>query len=486
MTNTLKPIFTALFKEEWRLQKEIFGGYRFLAFPLVMFGLVTLVGFGLQLDLMRGFETEYLIIGLHAFVFLFGLQTGSILFINRDQFSNLLGEITPVLSMSNIAPTSKRAFVFLFMIKDILYYGVFILLPLSIGLIPILGVPVAISQFVSFVGLFLTGITVTVVLVSLYYRYGKYVLVNGVLALSLLPVLGVLWTGHISGLTIVAPYYLESTSIIQVIANWGILVTLSVLGVVIYKPPIGRSTTTIDTLLVDRFVFVEKYLAPYVDPREELLKKQLTDLQRSSGGFGVVAFSYLIVIGIALGLVNMLEPVTYNISYPLFFGTSLVLGSFTTYTWINEVDDYGEYKHLPITVKEVFVSKEVLFYLFTVLPTVLIVVIATIWNGTIIEGILGVGVVLALSYYQYAIIMSFAGFSPNETLFDGVRFAGLTVAIGIPLMPLLILSLFYPPQYLDSIIMILPVYLVVVLLLGKYVKTVGHSYWTNNLIEGGS
>lgn len=479
----LKPIFVSLFKEEYRLQKELFGGNRFLLFPLVMFGLVLLAGFGLQTEAMSQLEIGILLTGLHAFVYLFGLQTGSIVFINRDQFSNLLGEVTSVLSIADITPTSKRSFIFLFILKDIVYYSGFILLPLALGLIPVLGMNTAVTQFFFFIGLFVFGISTTIFVVSLYYRYNTYFAVQGILILSLIPILGLIYTDSMLGLTIVSPFYTDTFSIIQYVFNIGLLLLVGLAGIALYIQPNERSTTTVSSDIDSRYTNTDKILSYTNIQNTRLLKKQLSDLRRSSGGFGVVGFSYGVVIGIAYVLSYMLEPITFNISYPLFYSLSLILGSFATYTWINQTDDYSEYKHLPITVKELLISKEVLYHTFTILPTVFVSIVLGILYGAYSEMLISIPVIITLSYYQYSIIMSFGGFSPNETLFDGIRFGALTMLIGLPLMPLLILSIFFPVQYLSQIAVGLLVYSVVLYVLSVYIKRVGYSYWTNNLIE---
>lgn len=433
MTND-KEILRLLFKEEWRLHRELFNGSRFFLFPLLIMGMVFVGATAITQDWMSGLKTLHLLIGIHIFVLFFGLQTGSILFINRDDSENLMGDITPFLYTSKITPTTQKKFVQLFILKDIAYYTLLILAPIAIGLYPLFSGVDMLFVGLSLIGMFLFGMGVSISGISLYYRYGSIGFTGVLLGLLLLLTGGNVLTGSFLGLTPAGLFHSTEMVVSGTIIGWILSIGLPVIGSYLYTPRTNRTQTKIEG---NRFMGDTKY--------DALTLKQYLDVKRSSGGIGKVIFSYVIFLLLALGMLVFIEPVQTYISHSLFLAIVLSMGAFTTYTWINQSDSISEYLIHPIDLNDVIKSKFYLFSVFTVIPTVIIVAIATVWMGEWAIGPLAIATVIGLTVYTYSVTVYFAGFSPHEFLFDASRFMGFSMAISLPLIPLLIISLFFPP-----------------------------------------
>lgn len=459
-----------LFLEEWRLHRELFNGNRFLAFPVIIAFLTGLASVAISLDFMSALEPSYILFGVHIFVFLFGLQTGSIIFMsNRDDAENLLGDITPFLYTSKLTPTSQKRFVQLFILKDVVYYSILILLPVGLGLFPAFGLEV-IPITISLIGLFLLGIGLTTVSVSLYYHHGSaglvLVLLGSVVALGI----GKSLMGSFFALTPAGGFYGQMYTNIGVIIGWVSAIALPILGSMFFTSEQSRTQTA-----YNKNVFTRDWSV------SSLTKKQIVDVKRSSGGFSKVIFSYLIILGLALGMLQFIEPLETYISHTMFLSVVLSMGAFTTYTWINQADSLEEYMIHPITLDEIIHSKFYLFSVLTILPITVIVAVITVLTQEWLMGLLSIGVAIGLTMYCYSITVAFAGFSPHEFLFDAARFIGFSLAIALPLMPLLVISLFFPPTFYMWLYVGVIVYVTVLGIIGYIVMKKTPDIWRDTL-----
>lgn len=466
-----RELLKLLFKEEWRLHRELFEGNRFLAFPLIIMGLVALASVAISLDFMNALNSSALLLGIHVFVFLFGLQTGSIIFMNnRDNAENLLGDITPLLYTAKLTPTSQKRFVQLFIFKDIVYYTILILLPLGVGLYPSFGLEI-IPITLSFIGLFILGIGITTVAVSLYYRYGNAGLLISLLGFIAAVGVGKSILGSFLALTPAGLFYSQTYPVIGVLLGWIAALALPVVGSLLFTSDQSRTQTAYDENIFKRDWSVSS-----------LTMKQITDVRRSSGGFGKIIFSYLVILGLALGMLQFIEPLETYISHTMFLSIVLSMGAFTTYTWINQADSIEEYLILPISLDEIIKAKFYIFSVLTIIPiTALIAGIAIFMTQEWLLGLLSVAVAVGLTIYCYSITVAFAGFSPHEFLFDSARFIGFSLAIALPLMPLLIVSLFFPPTFYTWLYLLVLGYVAVLAGVGLLVMKRTPDIWRRTL-----
>ena len=124
-----------MIKEEWRKNSTLYKGRSFAAFPVTVFCFALLWNFAainfstISLDsVAMSFEV------LAAFL---GIAVGSMGFSSRDAFKNLLGRTNYLVYSSRTLPVSRKKLFADFLVKDIFYYMVLVILPVSLGfLIP--------------------------------------------------------------------------------------------------------------------------------------------------------------------------------------------------------------------------------------------------------------------------------------------------------------------------------------------------------------
>ncbi|MWG36148.1 hypothetical protein [Halomarina oriensis] len=428
-------LLRALFREEWRLHSDLFGGARFAAFPLFVTVLATGALYGLQ---TVGTPLVDALAGLHALVFVFGLQTGAVAFVSSDALDSLLGDVTLLLSSSRTLPVSERRIYALFLVKDALYYSVLFLAPLAVAVAAV-GTLVGSSTlfwrspllFGSLSATFSLGLATTLVAIGLSRRgvQGRVTLALGVGSLA-----AAFWQGF--PLVAYSPYGVFADPALGrgVVALGGVLVA-AVLGWWLFDPDHERRART----STDRF---ETLAVRFDDP---LAARSLVELHRSGGGVGKVVVSTAIVAGVAVALLELVSRVVGDPPAPsVALGAILALTAFTTYNWLTQFDSLEEYRTLPLSVPDVFRAKALAFALLLPVGGLGYLVTALSAGGSptglLVGGVLFVGV----SVYLFGLTVLLAGVEPNEFLFDTVLFAAFTLAVVVALVPVLVAGLVLP------------------------------------------
>ena len=431
-------IVTALAREEWRLHARLFGGIRFLSIPAVIggFALVTAT-----LVAQTGASIDDLAVGLHVFALGFGLYAGTAGFAGSDMLEDVFGSHSFVLSTTATLPISRRLFLGLFLAKDAVFYGFLFVLPMSLAIVGFVGL--APGTFQSVVGIWLSlwvvfvlGMAVTASTIALRTRgVSAWVLVAIVLVL-----VGGFWTT-------IGP--LESVDLLVAVGDpltgavvAGGAVTIGVVSLWLYDPtytPPARTPAS-------------RYDRPLgrLAERDALVAKSVRDLGRSSGGFAKPFVSVGILFLLVAGFVGVVEAITGRGPSPgIFFGGVLALSAFTTYNWLTQFDDVDDYLILPVSVGDVFRAKRRAFVLVGV-PTVVVAyaVSLAVFEVVLGDAIAGLAVLIGYSLYYYGLTVSLAGFSPNEFLFDGVRFGAFGLGVALVLVPTLVVAFTVEPSTL--------------------------------------
>lgn len=483
--NKTAYLFKLLFLEEFRVHKDMFNGYRFLGFPLVIFALV--LGFSTaitQTNAIIFLDPSTVITGVQLLLVLFGIQTGSIVFINRDQFQNLLGDVTPIIYSSKILPRKQTSFMKLFIIKDIIYYIFLLILPISLGLLPFYSIIPFWTVSISFIGFFALGIGVSLLSISLYYKFTKPLLQIVSLLFSL-SVIGYIYIGSIIGYTDVVVSLAEVSDGIYgfTVLGWIILLGILYLGSTIFTTRNSRSQTQYSSNVFLQKSRFNTVLSRIPITSSNLSIKQYIDISRSTGGSGKVMFSYILLSLIAFGALQFINPIVLGSSLPLYLGIVLSMSVFTVYMWINEADSFSEYAIHPISVQTIFESKFIIYLLYTLVPTSIIVIASGLYTQSYLETILSLYIICTLSIYTYGISTLFAGFNPREVLFDSIQFSKYSIATMVPLIPLLIASLFYT-TFTTSVISIgLLIYTSILAIIGYKLYLYSCSYWSEKVIQ---
>lgn len=428
-------LLRALFREEWRLHAGLFGGRRFAAFPAFVALLGAAALYGLH---AVGTPLDDALAGLHALVFVFGLQTGAVAFVSSDALDSLLGDVTLLLSSSRTLPVSERRIYALFLVKDALYYSLLFLAPLALAAA---GVGAATGHtallvrspllFASLTGTFTLGLSTTLVGIGLARR--------GSVGRAVLVLLGASVAGALRfDLPLVAysPYGAFSgvDPLRGVVALLAVLVA-GLLGWWLFDPNRERRART----ATDRFDALSARLG---DP---LAARSLLELRRSGGGVAKVVVSTAIVSGVAVALLALVGRVVGDPpAPPVALGAILALTAFTTYNWLTRFDSLEEYRTLPLSVADVFRAKALGFALLLPVGGLGYLATALYVGGTPAELLVGGVLFCGVSAYLFGLTALLAGVEPDEFLFDAVLFAAFTLAVAVALVPVLVAGLVLP------------------------------------------
>jgi hypothetical protein len=431
-------LFRGMLAEEWRLHTELFGGRRFAVFPL----LVTLLAAGTAWFLsLTGIPVATVVAGLHALAFAFGLHTGTIGLVGRDALENLIGDVTFLLFSARTLPVTRRELLVVFLVKDIVYYGVLFLLPLAVSVAPLAYVrdPALLARlpllWATTTATFLFGASVTFAVVGLSTRglSGRGVALLSAVAVGLAWAAGV----DVAGATPYALYVDPSlaTAAMAVIPS----VVLAAVGLFAYDPSVRSGVRTSEAT----FGRWRRRL----DDETGLWTKSLLDLHRSSGGFWKVLFSGGVLFGVSAALIFLTESVTgVEPSTGLSFGAILGLTAFTTYNWLTQFDDPDDYLIYPVGVADAFAAKFKAFLVLAVPNGLAYFALAVAWFGADPSHVaVGAVLLVGIELYLLGLTVALAGFQPNEFLFDSVLFAAFGLAVAAALVPILIVGLVVTP-----------------------------------------
>ncbi|MFB6197757.1 MAG: hypothetical protein ABEI52_05730, partial [Halobacteriaceae archaeon] len=242
--------------------------------------------------------------GIHALVLVFGLHAGSIGFVGRDALQNVLGELTLVIFSARTLPISQEVLLGVFVIKDVIYYSMLFLLPLSFGaalaiqaILNPLSMATTLNQailtWMTLVLMFLLGVGLTVAFIGASNRG----IPSWALVLALSGAVGVAWINGINPWNY-TPFglFLNQTPT-QVMISAGGVVIVFLSGAIAYESTIDRSTRQVSS----------KFRTRWQRIKDPLATKTLIDVHRSSGGFGKVLFSGLILFGVTSGLIDLAD-----------------------------------------------------------------------------------------------------------------------------------------------------------------------------------
>lgn len=427
-------LFVAMAREEFRLHSDLFGGRRFAGFPAVV-GLLA-AGAVWLLTALTDTGVGSVVAGLHALTFAFGLHTGSTGLVGRDAMRDLLGDVTLLLYSARTLPLSGKRLLGVFLLKDLAYYAVLFLLPLSLSPL-VAGVgPAAVGLLWASTTLtFALGLAATLAVVALSTRGapGWIVLVG---------LVGTMGAGYAAGVdpATLTPYalWLEPSPASLAVALAPTLV-LGAAGYRLVDLDAERESRTAAAAF-DRW----SGRLPGGDP---LVTRTLLEVGRSSGGLFKVPFSAGILFAVTVALLAVAETLTgVPPSVGVSVGAMLGLTAFTTYNWVTNLDAREDYAAAPVSVGDLFRAK---FRAFLVLgvPTALayLLLAAVLLGARPLELLVGAVLAASLLLYLYGLTVYLAGLRPNEFLFDTVLFAGFGVAVALVLVPVLVVSLTLAP-----------------------------------------
>jgi uncharacterized membrane protein YuzA (DUF378 family) len=434
-------VFTEMLREEWRLHSRLFGGGRFGSFPVVVGLLATGAG---SLLLVTGTGPETVVAGLHALVFVFGLNTGSIGFVGQDRLRDLLGDVTLLVFAARTLPLARGRLLGIFVLKDVVYYAVLFLLPLAVGWL------LALSGFGPAAGLvtrlgtgsllwstliltFCLGLGTTIAILGLLGRGIPGVALAGLVAVAI----GLAF-GSGGAVLSLSPYGLFAEfSPVGLAASTATVLAVFLLAGLSYDPGSRRPARTVGPPF-------RRWLESVGDP---LATRTLLDVHRSAGGFGKVLFSAAVLLGVTASLVELATRITgLAPSVGISYGAILGLSGFTTYNWLTQSDDVGSYLVHPVGVPAIIAAKFRAFLLLGPVVGLGFYAIPVLWLGTpILEAGVGALLLVGVACYIFGTTVSLAGLSPTEFLFDSLLFGVFSLAMIVPLVPILVVGFALAP-----------------------------------------
>ena len=423
--------------EEWRLHAALFGGRRFAAFP----AFVAAAGAGaVWLLVATGTSPDDVAAGLHLLVLFFGLYTGSAGLVGRDAMRDLLGDVTLVVFAARPLPVGERRLLAAFLAKDVAFYAMLFLAPLAVAHAPAAAAAGTLARlpllWLTLALTFVLGMAVTLAALAARSRG----LPGTAAALAAAAAIGLAWVADVDLLGLL-PYGLyrdpgATAPLVGLVAT----AVLAGAGVSWFDPSHERPTRTAEA----RFARLRRRLR--VDD-DGLLAKTLLDVARSGGGVWKVAFSGGILFAVTAALVELAGTITGTTpSTGLSFGAVLALSSFTTYNWVTQFDDLESYLAFPTDAAAVFAAKLRAFAVLG-LPTALgyYLLALALWGERLAVAVAGAAVLLGLSTYCFGLTVALAGLSPNEFLFDTLRFVAFTVGAAVVLVPVLVVAFVLTP-----------------------------------------
>lgn len=436
-----RRVFAAMLREEWRLHGRLFRGSHFALFP-VLVAFVTAGAAGGVVWTGTAPETVYA--GLHGLAVVFGLHTGSIGFVGRDAIDDLLGDLTLLVFSARTLPLSQSRLLGVFVVKDLVYYALLFLLPMSLGTATAVAAVGGFPGVASLVGTtallwatltcaFVLGMGATLAGLGLTGRGlpGRAVF-GAVLAAG-----AAAWA---TGVNIAAytPYGVFLAPTGPRIAATGVAVAaVSLVGAATFDPTARRPARTVGPTF-------RRWRRRLGDP---VATKTLLDVHRSSGGFAKVLFSAGVLLGVTVGLTDLAGRITgVAPSAGISLGAMLGLSGFTTYNWLTQSDDVDAYRALPLSVASLFTGKLRAFLLLGPVVGLAVYAPAVVWRGGPVgEAIAGAALLVGVACYIFGTTVYLTGFSPNEFLFDTALFAVFSLAMVVPLVPVLVVGFALAP-----------------------------------------
>jgi hypothetical protein len=167
----------------------------------------------------------------------------------------------------------------------------------------------------------------------------------------------------------------------------------------------------------------------------------LLEVARSSGSVWKVAMSLGLLFAVTALLIDRIVAATGLVPSPgIAFGTLLGLGTFTTYNWVTQFDDPGEYLRYPVEMTAVFAAKFRAHLVFAVPTGAAYLLLAAVWYPPA-ELAVGLVVFPLVTVYVAGLTAYLTGLSPNELLFDTVLFGVFGAGLAVLAVPLLVTAL---------------------------------------------
>ena len=406
-----------MIKEEWRLHTTLIGGLGSGFFPILIFGM-TLICVSLSPTILYRIDSMTIIWISQLLAFGYGLFVGSLGQIGQQSMTRRFGQLNLLVQLPQSTPVSIRRIVGIFFIKDALYYIVYTILPILLGLVGgaiIVNISVTRALELGLATAFsiLGGMALSFLISSLSTRGRIY---SGIFILLIAMVSVILIQLHIIQPSLLLPsvaYFIEKNSsnliismIISIIFTFGAIVSFKDT----VKIPFGTYNASLIKLTKGISIFIRN---PTLFVKEALeVNRSGTLLPIITGFIGPLIGLYSIVW---LFRITLSAPIDFNL---VFYGGLVGFMGVMTYSWLNNTEPNEFLNYLPIRVDAVIKAKLSLYTLIASFSTFFIVVCLGILENEI--GFIPVALCFSLANMIYIVSVSsyLTGLWTNTMLFD--------------------------------------------------------------------
>jgi hypothetical protein len=436
-----KALFVAMFKEEWRLHKSFVGSIGSGFFPVVIF-IFSLVLAVTSPVVIGNIDIPTILLILHIAAVLYGLFVGALGTIGEQVMTRRLGQINLLLQMSHLYPVSFKRTMAIFYLKDALYYILYSLIPLILGIAvgaPLAGITlggVALLGLTMFL-MFMMGMALSFLISAISMRSKKGAGAVGLLLLGLVATvwpLGLLRPGH---LLLPLGFWYGYEALYLVISAL-LVVLMSVAAVLGMKERFEPLQERYESSLLpteDMFGFLG------AGPMRTLVAKEWVEIRRS-GAMGPVITGFLgplfaIYVLVWIFDTGMGIPLSFN---AVFYGGMVGFLGVMTYSWITNLEPNEFLNVQPVSVDQVVKAKLILYFLLTAGVSVGYVIVIAFIRGEL--GLLPLALLAAgtTTIYVAAVTSRLTGLWTNTMLFDAKVLAKFSGAIIPPLIIIMIAS----------------------------------------------
>jgi len=439
-------LLKAMIKEEWRIHSTLFGSFLFASFPVILlvFSFIGSLFIPVFLLIVPG---RTMALMAHYIFVMFGVSVGAFGLFGREVMNRRFGQASLLAYSSRTLPVSERSIFLDFFIKDIIFYFILWILPITAGIG--LALPLIQINFNAFLALltltlsFLLGLSATFFLSTIYAHSSRAFLAIFILILL------VLATGFnlsLFSLPSLSLFYFPTAE--KLYSNLVLIIVPSSLSLFFLKVEYPQKKRQFKNSL-------DPLSGSIGTKYSQFIAKDFLDLQRSEGGMGKIIFSFLFPLLILWFLLYIFLKFLPNANFLVSFSLFLGIISSSIYNWLTEFDLFSTYAFLPVKVSSVMKSKLISYAIINTI-SVAILLVATFFSGYLVFLLPAFLTFLTVSSYTLAITVYLTGLYPNVLLYNAKNFA-LYVLLITPVLLVMIFVSILNPFYLVLSPLILPV-----------------------------
>lgn len=438
-------ILKLMFKEEFRLHASFFSRSSFFTSSLAIILFTFMIGLSLPM-LGHVVEVNDMLLVTHWVLLFYGLGVGGFALLGKRIIERRFGSISLLLGSGYTLPVSFKRLFFIFYLKDTLYYVIFTILPMIVGLaLASLFVSISTSSlfflFVSLTLSFLLGISVSVLLFTVIVRRGGTVVIFMAAGGIYLGSSGIDINRMAGELPSFLFYYSHSFSILL-----GIMITALLLGLIsslfIKEVPAPHERKAKE--VYGKTVRLTSWFVKGYGPA---LSKDIIDLVRSGVIFSIV-LTFLMPLLFLYSVIWFIESVMLlDVNFSLLFYAAMV-GFLCTliYSWLSNMDISECYNSLPLSMSQVIRTKLILFVSLTLSVALPYLVVVGYIKGELDLLWVCLIILFTVSTYVGSVLAYLTGLFTNSYLLDAKILMQFALAVVPVLIAETLLSFYYTPS----------------------------------------